>query len=123
MALFLSPSKAAFPVSAFLLVAGLVAAWIAPALPAAAASQYVVISAEPSSGDFPAGRVLGVGDSVNVPGDTTVTLLGEDGSVVAIPGPAHVAVTEVALETTGETADNTEKNRNTLSKLATLLAG
>jgi hypothetical protein len=129
MAILISPSKnaAAIPVVAFLAVVLLSASAFLPGLPLAgpayAASQYVVISAEPASGDFPAGKVLVVGDSIVVPENSTVTLLGEDGSVVAIPGPVNVAVTEDALETSGETADKAEKNRSTLSKLATLLAG
>ncbi|MCB1462713.1 MAG: hypothetical protein KDJ90_09900 [Nitratireductor sp.] len=126
MARIISPSKTAVAHAAvlFLLVGCFALGGGRPFVEAAnAASQYVVISSEPASDDFPAGKVLGVGDAIVVPENATLTLLGEDGSVVAIPGPAKVAVTEDALETTGETADQAEKNRSTLSKLATLLAG
>ena len=126
MAMFLFPSKdgPARPGA----VAGIVVALTLVCAPlfgvsAHAASQYVIISAEPASGDFPAGKVLEVGDAIDVPEHATVTLLGEEGSVVAIPGPAKVAVTEDALETSGEAEDTAEKNRSTLSKLASLLSG
>lgn len=126
MALFLFPSKdgPAKPGAVLMLVGALVMAFaMLFSGPARAASQYVVISAEPASDEFPAGKVLAVGDAILVPEHATVTLLGEDGSVVAIPGPAKVAVTEDALETSGETEDTAEKNRSTLSKLASLLSG
>lgn len=90
-----------------------------------AGSQYVVVGAQPASDAIVPGRILNVGDTINVPQGTTVTLLGEDGSVNAIPGPANVTVTEEAVETNGadeDTQDTLEK-RSTLAKIAGLLAG
>ena len=121
MAALLYPSKLSLKTLGICLA--LAAGLLLSSPPADAASQYVVISTEPASNDFPPGKVLGVGDSLVVPENSTMTLLGEDGSVVAIPGPAKVTVTEEALETEGETAEEAEKNRSTLSKLAELLAG
>lgn len=91
------------------------------------ASQYVVISVEgPVADIFPPGKVLVPGDRIELPEDASLTLLGEDGTVTAIPGPARVAVTEDAVEDDREAAEaaaRQEKNRSTLSKLATLIAG
>ncbi len=95
--------------------------WAAPSF---AGSQYAIVSAEPPSDDFPPGKVLGVGDRLTVAAGSVVTLLGEDGSVAAIPGPADVVVTEDAVETSAP-ADKAaqEEKRSTLSKIAGLLAG
>lgn len=92
--------------------------------PVLAGSQYVVVGAEPRGEAFEPGRILDVGDSIDVPEGTVVTLLGEDGSVNAIPGPARITVTEEAVETTGEDgeAELTEK-RSALSRISGLLSG
>ena len=96
--------------------------------PAWAASQYVVIAAEGSVAEaFPPGKVLVPGDRIEVGDDSKLTLLGEDGTVTAIPGPAKVAVTEDSVrDDTGEAEDlaaEQERNRSTLEKLASLIAG
>lgn len=120
MAAFLYPRKAGkAAVAALAVLAGVALSGI----PALAASQFVVISAEPVSDSFPPGKVLVPGDTIELPEGTSLTLLGEDGSVVAIPGPARIAVTEDAVETTEDAGAAKEKNRSTLSKLASLLAG
>lgn len=94
--------------------------------PVWAASQYVVISADgPVAEAFPPGRVLVPGDRIELPGGSTLTLLGEDGTVTAIPGPASVGVTEDAIEQDNaatDAAELQEKNRSTLAKLASLIA-
>jgi hypothetical protein len=90
-----------------------------PAL-AHAASQYVVISAEPPSDAFPAGKVLKVNDTIEVPEGAVVTLLGEDGSVNPIQGPASVTVTEEQLS---RGAAEEEKARSVFSRVADLLSG
>jgi len=110
---------AAFRAGTVCLLAAL--CWAAPAW---AGSQYAIVSSEPPSEDFPPGKVLSVGDRLTVPEGAVVTLLGEDGSVAAIPGPADVAITEDAVETSGP-ADKAvqEEKRSTLSKIAGLLAG
>jgi len=91
--------------------------------PAEAGSQYVIVAVEPASHALPPGRVLDVNDRLDVPEGTVVTLLGEDGSVSAIPGPASVVVTEDAVETTGSDAEEQAEKRSTLAKIAGLLAG
>lgn len=96
---------------------------LAPAAPAIAGSQYVIVSAEPASDAFPAGKLLAPGDTLNVPEGTIVTILGEDGSVNAIPGPAEVAVTEDAVTTGSRSTEPEDAKRTTLSKIADLLAG
>lgn len=91
---------------------------------AQAGSQYVVVAAEPPAEDYQPGRVLEVSDTIVIPAGTVVTLLGEDGSVNAIPGPASITVTEDSVEMTGEDdVDEREKKRSTISKLAELLSG
>ena len=91
---------------------------------AQAGSQYVIVAAEPAGEDFQPGKVLNVDDTIVIPEGTVVTLLGEDGSVNAIPGPASITVTEDSVETegNGDTAKQEEK-RSTISKLADLLSG
>ncbi|MCB1450669.1 MAG: hypothetical protein KDJ67_11225 [Nitratireductor sp.] len=93
-------------------------------VPANAQSQYVIIGAEPVSEDFKPGRVLKPVTELNIPGGTIVTLLGEDGSVHKIPGPAAITVTEDDISTAnkGEQEEG-EQNRSTLAKIAGLLAG
>jgi hypothetical protein len=107
------------PVAAVVLAAFL----LAP-VSAFAGSQYVVVAVEPAMQDYSPGLVLNVNDSINIPSGTVVTLLGEDGSVNAIPGPADITVTEEAVETVGGDEGNSlERKRSTISKLADLLAG
>lgn len=91
--------------------------------PAWAGSQYVIVAAEPSSQDFPPGKVLEVNDSITVPEGTVVTLLGEDGSVNAIPGPASITVTEESVETDGVEGDDGGEKRSAISKISDLLSG
>jgi hypothetical protein len=89
----------------------------------AAGAQYLIVSAEPASGEFEPGRVLAPGDTLVVPEGTVVTLLGEDGSINAIPGPAEVEVTDEAVKTDSRSSADPDANRSTLSKIAGLLAG
>lgn len=64
---------------------------------ALAGSQYVVLSSEPVVDELPPGKVFAPSDVINVPAGTVVTLLGEDGSVNPISGPAAIVVTDDAL--------------------------
>ena len=88
-----------------------------------AGSQYVVVSAEPASEEFPPGLILEVDDSIIVPEGTVVTLLGEDGSVNAIPGPASITVTEESVETDGADGGDGDQKRSAISKISALLSG
>jgi len=100
----------------FALLAGLFAPGaIAPAF---AASQYVIISAEPASQGLEPGRVLELSETLDVPEGVTVTLLGEDGTVNAVPGPANVTVTD-----NGVGSAQSDQKRSALAKVAGLLAG
>lgn len=83
---------------------------------ASAESQYVVVAAEPGTDAVEIGRVLGVGDTINVPAGVVVTLMGESGSVNRLTGPTEVVVTADS----GAAAPN-DDNRTTLSKLGELL--
>jgi hypothetical protein len=85
---------------------------------ALAGSQYVIISTEPAAEGLAPGRVLKVDDSFDVPEGVTVTLLGEDGTVSAVPGPANITITDDGVGA----ADNGEK-RSAFAKVAGLLAG
>jgi hypothetical protein len=75
----------------------LAAAVVVTAQCAVAGSQYVVLSTEPVVDELPPGKVFAPSDVINVPAGTVVTLLGEDGSVNPISGPAAFVVTEDAL--------------------------
>ncbi|MGI9401352.1 MAG: hypothetical protein ACR2O0_08875 [Rhizobiaceae bacterium] len=89
-----------------------------------AGSQYVVVAAEPPAEEYAPGKVLNVDDTIDIPEGTVVTLLGEDGSVNAIPGPASITVTEDAVETVGENSEpGKAEKRSTISKIADLLSG
>jgi len=94
------------------------------ATPARAGSQYVIVGSEPSSDAFEPGKILEVEDTIEIPEGTIVTLLGEDGSVNAIPGPARITVTEDAVQADGG-ADpaKAEEKRSALSQIASLLSG
>jgi hypothetical protein len=91
--------------------------------PAVAGTQYVIVASEPQADDFPAGRVLEVGEKIVIPQGTVLTLLGEDGSVNAIPGPAEIEITQDAVTTNNRSAGQSDPARSTLSKIASLLAG
>ena len=91
---------------------------------ALAGSQYVVVAADPPAQAYAPGKVLNVDDTINIPEGTIVTLLGEDGSVNAIPGPASITVTEDSVETVGENSEPAkDERRSTMSKIADLLSG
>lgn len=99
----------------FILSAGFLAlGGIAPAI---AASQYAIISVEPASEGLEPGRVLEVNDTFDIPPGVTVTLLGDDGTVSAVPGPAHVTITDDGG------GDSGDERRSALAKVAGLLAG
>lgn len=83
---------------------------------AMAESQYLVVAAEPASEAVEIGKVLNVGDTINVPAGVVVTLMGENGSVNKLTGPTAVVVTE-----DGGPVAASEDNRSTLSKLGELL--
>lgn len=73
---------------------------------ALAANQYVVISSKPHSANLVPGTILKVGDTVDVPDDTTITLLGDDGTVNTFSGPATLVVSEELLP---ESEDRTQE--------------
>jgi hypothetical protein len=98
--------------------------WIASPLAAFAGSQYIVIKSEPVLDTFPLGKIFVVNDVLSVPDGATVTLLGEDGTVTAVPGPAQVLVTaDAAPGAAAPDPAKLEQNRSTLSKIGSLLAG
>ncbi|MFZ1813790.1 MAG: hypothetical protein WBO55_03065 [Rhizobiaceae bacterium] len=105
-----------------IMAAGLFCATLSPQA-ALAQSQYVIIGAEPASEEFATGRVLSPVTELRIPAGTVVTLLGEDGSVHKVPGPAEIVVTEDDISTSATKGEEEGDNRSTLSKLASLLAG
>lgn len=104
------------------LLGALLACVLAVAEPALAGMQYVIVGAEPAAPGFEPGRILDVDDSILIPEGTVVTLLGEDGSVNAIPGPVGITVTEESVETTSDRGTQ-EEARSAISKIAQLLGG
>ncbi|WFP65787.1 hypothetical protein [Mesorhizobium sp. WSM4904] len=87
---------------------------------AVAGSQYVVLSTEPVVDELPPGKVFAPSDVINVPAGTVVTLLGEDGSVNPISGPAAFVVTEDALTSKSSQATGDGQASN-LALIASLL--
>ena len=83
---------------------------------AIAESQYLVVAADPPSDAVEIGKLLVVGDTINVPAGVVVTLMGEKGSVNKLTGPTAVVVTEDS-----GSAVASEDDRSTLSKLGELL--
>lgn len=100
----------------------LAAAVVVTAQGAVAGSQYVVLSTEPVVDELPPGKVFAPSDVINVPAGTVVTLLGEDGSVNPISGPAAVVVTEDALTSNSSQATGGGKaGPSNLALIASLL--
>lgn len=89
--------------------------WLA-APPAFAASQYVIIAVEPAAKGLEAGKILNVGDALDVPAGVTVTLLGEDGSVSPVAGPANIKV-----NAEGQPLKDEKEKRSAIEKFAGLL--
>lgn len=87
---------------------------------AMAGSQYVILSAEPASEELSSGKLLVPNDIINVPAGTVVTLLGDDGSVNSISGPAAIIVTDDEFDFGRPRRETDSQER--LSKLA-LIAG
>ncbi|RVD58799.1 hypothetical protein EN828_19260 [Mesorhizobium sp. M2D.F.Ca.ET.185.01.1.1] len=100
----------------------LAAAVLVTAQRAVAGSQYVVLSTEPVVDELPPGKIFMPGDVINVPAGAVVTLLGEDGSVNPISGPAALVVTEDAL-TSGspQRASDGQSGPSSLALIASLL--
>ncbi|MGX5844847.1 hypothetical protein ACWGTI_29530 [Mesorhizobium sp. ArgA1] len=89
---------------------------------AVAGSQYVVLSTEPVVDELPAGKVFTPSDVINVPAGTVVTLLGEDGSVNPITGPAAFVVTEDASKSnSSRPASDGQAGLSNLALIASLL--
>lgn len=63
-----------------------------------AASEYVIVAVEPPADIPPLGKLYRLGDLLHIERGSTVTLLGNDGSVSVLPGPADVVVTDDASE-------------------------
>ncbi|TPK60660.1 hypothetical protein FKO01_45875 [Mesorhizobium sp. B2-3-3] len=100
----------------------LAAAVVVTAQRAAAGSQYVVLSTEPVVNELPPGKIFAPSDVINVPAGTVVTLLGEDGSVNPISGPAAFVVTEDALTSNNpQRASDGQAGPSNLALIASLL--
>lgn len=100
----------------------LAAAVVVTAQCAMAGSQYVVLSTEPVVHELPPGKIFAPSDVINVPAGTVVTLLGEDGSVNPISGPAAFVVTEDALRSnSSQRASDGQAGPSNLALIASLL--
>lgn len=84
---------------------------------ARAANQYVVLSTEPAEVVVPTGKVFNVGDTIDIPAGLIVTLLGDDGSINTVSGPANLLVTQDPL---GE-AEQSANRQTTFGKVISLL--
>jgi len=101
----------------------LVAAILVTAQRAVAGTQYVVLSSEPVVDELPPGKLFMPSDVINVPAGTVVTLLGEDGSVNPISGPAAFVVTEDALmPDSSQRAADKQAGPSNLALIASFLA-
>ena len=89
---------------------------------AVAGSQYVILSAEPASDELPSGKLFVPRDIINVPAGMVVTLLGDDGSVNSISGPAAYRVTDDKMEFAGPTGETGSQSLSKLALIAGLLA-
>lgn len=86
-----------------------------------AASEYVVVAVDPPAGTPALGSLYRLGDLLHVDRGATITLMGDDGSVRAVAGPADIVLTDDASDassTSGEPAEGSSK----LAQLADLLA-
>lgn len=84
-----------------------------------AANQYVVVFSEPASTAFPIGKVIRINDTISVSLGTTITLLGDDGSINTVRGPASLVVVEEQITATEEVT----KNRSIFERISDLLIG
>ncbi|TPK94131.1 hypothetical protein FJ938_28860 [Mesorhizobium sp. B2-4-14] len=100
----------------------LAAAVVVAAQGAVAGSQYIVLSTEPFVDELPPGKIFAPSDVINVPAGTVVTLLGEDGSVNPISGPAALVVTEDALTSnSSQPASDGQAGPSNFALIASLL--
>lgn len=84
-----------------------------------AANQYVVIASDPPAVTLPLGKVLKVGDKIEIAAGMILTLLGDDGSVTTIRGPDTLVVT---AETPSDRSDASQR-RTTFERISGLLLG
>lgn len=88
---------------------------------AKAAEEYVVIQAQPQTDLLTAGKTFSLGDTINIPKNTVVTLLGEDGSVTRITGPIALEVTPDSIDRTRSRDLDARKDVSALSRISRFL--
>jgi len=85
-----------------------------------AAENYVIIAVDPASDELSVGDRFVPDDKISVPANVTVKLIGEDGSIKDLEGPATYIVTEEELPI-GETDASREEYQGKLAVIANLL--
>ena len=99
-------------------VATAIGSWASSVL---AASEYVVVAVDPPVDIPPLGKLYKLGDLLHIDRGSTVTLMGDDGSVSAVPGPADIVVTDSASEA-GSTSSESADGSSRLTAISDLLA-
>ncbi|MER9619337.1 hypothetical protein [Mesorhizobium sp. M0207] len=102
----------------FLLAAAIAA--VGSCSSALAASEYVVVAVDPPADSPQLGKLFRLGDLVHIEGGSTVTLMGDDGSVTALPGPADIVVTDDASDS-GSTSNGAAGASSSLTAISDLL--
>jgi hypothetical protein len=77
---------------------------------------------EPAADDPPLGKLFKVGDLLHVQEGVVVTLLGDDGSVTELPGPADILVTEDAPPAGQAAREQAAEGASKLASIAAWLA-
>ncbi|MBT8438263.1 MAG: hypothetical protein KJO91_00950, partial [Gammaproteobacteria bacterium] len=86
-----------------------------------AAEQFVIIEVQPENSLVVLGKKYSVGDLIVIPNDTVVTLLGEDGSVTKVTGPATIKVTKDAIDRKSSDNSTAQITVGALSKISEFL--
>jgi len=86
-----------------------------------AAENYVVISVNPDTDGLFVGKHYVPDDTIVIPPNVTISLLGEDGSVENLEGPASYVVTKEKLPA-GESESSREEDQGKLAVIGYLLA-
>ena len=86
-----------------------------------AAENYIVIEVKPQMSLIMPGKKYSVGDTIQIPRDTTVTLLGEDGELTKINGPVAITVTPDPIKNKSSDDHAPDENVNMLSKIGDFL--
>ena len=104
-----------------LALAVVIAAVMGLSLCSFAGSEYVVVNVDPPGNEPTLGKLFKVGDVVHIGKGIVVSLLGDDGSVANLRGPADILVTDSTSGRAQASTAVTAKAQSTLASISDLL--